>query len=343
MTDRPSPAVYVVKRTFAEFSRDRCTDLAAALTYYSVLALFPAIVALTALLGVVGQAQQSIDTMIAILNPLVSDDVIALVEPVVRQLAQSRATGVALIVGLTGALWSASAYVNAFSRAMNQIYGVDEGRPIWKLRPQMLLITLVSLLLLAVAAVLLIVSGELTRSIGEVLGFGETAATIWNVAKWPALATVVLFLVTLLYRATPNVKHEKFRALSPGALLTLVTGLLASVGFTFYVANFGSYDRTYGSLAGVIVALLFLWICNLVLLLGAELDVEFTRMKQLGRGLAAETSLQLPMRDTRQVEKSRRKEWEQVTTAREIRVERAEEHLVPGQDPIDTDRRPQDD
>lgn len=343
MTDQPRPVAYVVKRTVAEFQRDRCTDLAAALTYYSVLAIFPAIVALIAVLGVVGQADKSIETVLQVLRPLASDDILDLVEPVIRQLSESRATGVALVVGLAGALWSASAYVNAFSRAMNQIYEVEEGRPIWKLRPQMLLVTLVALLLLAVAAVLLVVSGELTRAIGEVLGLGETAATVWNIAKWPALALVVLFLVALLYWATPNVRQPKFRWLSPGALLTLVTGLLASVGFTFYVSNFGSYDKTYGSLAGVVVALLFLWICNLVLLLGAELDVELIRMRQLGRGLAAESSVQLPLRDTRQVEKAQLKEWKQVTQAREIRVENAEERLVPGEDAVDTDRtRPRD-
>lgn len=341
MNDRPRLTTYVVKRTFAEFSRDRCTDLAAALTYYSVLAVFPAIVALIALLGVVGQAEESITTMLDILRPLVSADMLELIEPVIRQLAGSRATGVALAVGLAGSLWSASAYVNAFSRAMNEIYEVAEGRPFWKLRPQMLLVTLVALLVLAVSAVLLVVTGDLARAIGDALGFGSTAVTIWNVAKWPVLAVLAMLLVALLYWATPNVQQPKLRWLSPGALLTVVTGLVASVGFTFYVSNFGSYDKTYGSLAGVIVALLFLWICNLVLLLGAELDVEVERMRELTRGLAAESSVQLPLRDTRQVEKASRKEWEQVTEAREIRVESSEDQLVPGEDRADTTQPPE--
>src|SRR5690606_1377794 len=289
----------LVRRTVKEFGDDECLDLAAALTYYSVLAIFPAVVALTALLGVVGQAEESIDTILNILKPLLSDDMLGNVDPVIRQLAESRAAGVALVAGLLGALWSASAYVNAFSRAMNRIYEVDEGRPIWKLRPQMMLVTLVSIVLLALASILLVVSGGLARSIGDVLGLGDTAVLVWNIAKWPALALVTLFLIALLYWATPNVKHPKFRWLTPGALLALITWLAASVALTFYVSNFSNYDKTYGSLAGVVVGLLFLWVSNVVLLLGAELDAEIVLACQLERGVAAETHVQLPLRDTR--------------------------------------------
>lgn len=333
---------YVLKRTVAEFKDDECTDLAAALTYYSVLAIFPAIVALTAILGLVGRAEESVDTILEILAPLVSDDMLGSVEPTVRELATSQAAGFAFVAGLLGALWSASAYVNAFSRAMNRIYEVPEGRPVWKLRPQMILLTLVSLVLLAAGAVMLVVSGDLARSIGDVLGLGDTAVLVWSWAKWPALLAVVIFLIALLYYFTPNVKQPRIRWLSPGAMLAVVTWIVASVGFTFYVANFSSYNKTYGSLAGVIVALLFLWISNLALLLGAELDAEVERMRELGKGVAAESQIQLPLRDTRQVEKASRKEHERVTEAREIRVENAESSVVPGQDPVPThveDRR----
>ena len=328
---------YVVKRTVAEFTDDQCTDLAAALTYYSVLAIFPAIVAMTAILGLVGQAERSVETILDVLEPLVSDDMLGSVEPTIRELANSQAAGFAFVAGLLGALWSASAYVNAFARAMNRIYEVPEGRPVWKLRPQMILLTLVALVLLAAAALMLVVSGDLARSIGDVLGLGDTAVLVWSWAKWPALLLVIIFLIALLFYFTPNVKQPRMRWLSPGAMLAVVTWIVASVGFTFYVANFSSYNKTYGSLAGVIVALLFLWISNLALLVGAELDAELERMRELGKGIAAESQIQLPLRDTRQVEKAGQKEHERVTEAREIRVENAEGSVVPGQDPVRTD------
>ncbi|WP_162598814.1 YihY/virulence factor BrkB family protein [Nocardioides gilvus] len=326
----------VAKRTVKEFIDDDCTDLAAALTYYSVLAIFPAIVALMALLGVVGQADKSVTTILDIIQPLVSDQMLGDVEPVIRQLAESQAAGFALVAGLLGALWSASAYVNAFSRAMNRIYEVEEGRPIWKLRPQMVLVTLVSIVLLALAAIMLVVSGGLARSIGDVLGLGDTAVLVWNIAKWPALVLVAMFLLALLYWATPNVKHPKFRWLTPGALLALLVWVLASVGLTFYVSNFSNYDKTYGSLAGVIVGLLFLWVSNLALLVGAEVDAEIERGRELEKGLAAESQLQLPLRDTRQIDKAQKKEQKQVGEAREWRLEESEDQLVPGRSPAET-------
>ncbi|WP_162794321.1 YihY/virulence factor BrkB family protein [Nocardioides houyundeii] len=317
---------YVVKRAVREFSQDQCTDLAAALTYYAVLSILPAAVALTAMLGVVGQAEESVDTLLEVLAPLVSDDMLGNIEPTLRDLANSQGAGIALIVGLAGALWTASGYVGAFSRAMNRIYEVEEGRPIWKLRPQMLLLTLVLLVLMALVLVMLVVSGGLARSIGDVIGLGSTAVTVWNIAKWPVLAVVVMVIVAMLYYFTPNVKHPKIKWLSPGAIVALVTGVIASVGFTFYVANFASYNKTYGSLAGVIVALLFLWITNLALLLGAEIDAELERGRELEAGVPAEVELQLPLRDSRNVDKSADKEQKQIDEGRKIRLES-------GQDP----------
>lgn len=339
MSETRTSKTYVLKRTFTEFTRHQCTDLAAALTYYAVMAVFPTIVALTALLGIVGQAEESIETILDVMRPLVSADMLDTIEPVIRQLSESRATGVALVVGLAGALWSASAYVNAFSRAMNRIYEVQEGRPIWKLRPQMLLVTLAAVLVLALSALSLVLTGDLLRAVGDVVGLGETAVTVWSIAKWPAMGLLVLFLVALLYWATPNVQQPKFRWITPGTVLTLLTGLVAAVGFTTYVSNFGSYDKTYGSLAGGIVALLFLWIMNVVVLLGAQLDTEVQRMRQLAQGIAAESQIQLPLRDTTGVEKASQTLHEQVGEAREIRTENSEGTLIPGEPPVETERR----
>lgn len=316
---------YVAKRSVHEFSQDQCTDLAAALTYYAVLSIFPAAVAVTALLGVVGQdPEQSVNTLLDVLAPLVSEEMLGSVEPTLRDLANSQAAGLALVVGVAGALWTASGYVGAFSRAMNRIYGVDEGRPIWKLRPQMLLLTAVSLVLMTLMMVLLIVSGGVARSIGDVIGLGDAAVRAWSIARWPVLAVLTMLLIALLYYFTPNVKHPKFRWLSPGALVALLAGVLASVGFTFYVTNFASYNKTYGSLAGVIIALLFLWITNVALLLGAELDAELERGRQLAAGVPAEIDLQLPLRDDRNVTKAAEKEQKQIDEGRHIRKESGE-------------------
>ncbi|MCW2762781.1 MAG: hypothetical protein JWR85_2982, partial [Marmoricola sp.] len=258
---------YVLRKTFHEFTEDQCTDLAAALTYYSVLAVFPAALALVSLLGVVGQAQESVDKVLETLAPLVSDAMLTdTIEPALRQIASSDSAGPALVIGILAALWSASGYVGAFGRAMNRIYEIDEGRPFWKLRPILLVLTLVAVLLAAIALLMLIVTGPVAEAIGNVVGLGDTALTIWSIAKWPVLALIVMLVVGLLYYTTPNVQQPKFRWISVGAAVAILIWVLASVGFAFYVANFSSYNKTYGSLAGVIVALLFLWITNLALL-----------------------------------------------------------------------------
>jgi membrane protein len=310
---------YVLRKTRREFGEDQCTDLAAALTYYSVLALFPAAIALVSLLGVIGQAQNSVTTVLDVLKPLVSTSTLDTIRPSLEQIAHSQGAGLALVLGILGALWSASGYVSAFGRAMNRIYEIGEGRPFWKLRPVMLLVTLVAILLVAVVLVMLIVSGPLATSIGNQIGLGSQALLVWNVAKWPVIALVVMLVVALLYWATPNVKQPRFRWLSVGAAVAIVIWVLASVAFAFYVATFGSYNKTYGSLAGAVVGLLWIWITNVALLLGAEIDSELERGRQLQAGLPAEKDLQLPPRDTRGIRKARKKEEKDIERGRLIR------------------------
>jgi membrane protein len=311
---------YVLRKTIHEFTEDQCTDLAAALTYYAVLAVFPAALALVSLLGVIGQGKNSVDKVIETLKPLVDRDMLEnTIRPALDQIASSNSAGLALILGIVLALWSASGYVGAFGRAMNKIYEIDEGRPFWKLRPIMLLLTLVAVLLAAVALLMLIVTGPVAESIGNVVGLGDTAVTVWSIAKWPVLALIVILVVGLLYYTTPNVQQPKFRWISVGAAVAILIWVLASVGFAFYVANFSSYNKTYGSLAGVIVALLFLWITNLALLFGAELDAELERGRQLQAGIAAEEELQLPARDTRNIKKARKKRDKDIALGRRIR------------------------
>ncbi len=314
---------YVLRRTGREFGDDHCTDLAAALTYYAVLALFPAAIALISLLGVVGQGQSSVDNIIKILQPLVSSSTLDTIHPALDSIATSPRAGLGLVVGIVGALWSASGYVGAFGRAMNRVYEIDEGRPFWKLRPLTLLVTLVAILLVAVVLVMLVVSGPLASSIGSVIGVSSQAVTIWNIVKWPVIVLFVVAIVAILYYATPNVKQPRFRWLSIGAFVAILVWILASAAFAFYVATFGSYNKTYGSLAGAVVGLLWLWITNLALLFGAELDSELERGRQLQAGIEAEVELQLPARDTRGITKARKKEQKDLARGRAIR-ERAD-------------------
>ena len=322
-TDLTKPSWrYVARRTVREFSDDQCTDLAAALTYYSILALFPAAIAILSLVGLVGQGPKTVDTLLQILRDVGATSAAGTLEPTLTQLSQSQRSGLALVIGLVVALWSASGYVGAFGRGMNRIYEVDEGRPIWKLRPAMLLVTLVTVVLTAVVAVGLVVTGPAAQAVGDAIGLGSTAVTVWNIAKWPVMLAVVVLIVALLYYATPNVKQPKFRWISVGAIVAILTWVVASAVFGFYVANFSSYDKTYGSLAGVIAFLLWLWITNLALLFGAELDAELERGRELQAGMPAEQVIQLPPRDTRKSDKAATKQRDDVARGRALRRSR---------------------
>ena len=213
------------------------------------------------------------------------------------------ASGVAAIIGILVALWSASNYVGAFMRASNAIYEVEEGRPFWKVRPLQIGVTIVMVLLLALCAVAVVVTGPLARTVGDVVGFGDTAVTVWNIAKWPVIAIVVMVMLAFLYYAAPNVKHPTFQWVSPGAIAAVVLWLVASLAFAFYVAKFGSYNKTYGALGGVIVFLTWLWISNIAVLLGAELNAEAERGRQIERGMSPDKEPFLPPRDTAKLER----------------------------------------
>ena len=322
-TDLTKPSwKYVLKKAVREFSDDQCTDIAAALTYYAVLSLFPALLAIVSLLGVLGQGQRTSDALIGIVGDLGPQSAVDTFRPVLESLVENQAAGFALVLGLLSALWSASGYVGAFSRAMNRMYEIEEGRPFYKLRPMQIVVTLIAVLLISVMAVALVVSGPLAEAVGRALGVGSAAVTAYQIVKWPVLVVMVILIVAILYYATPNVQQPKFRFLSVGALIALVVWALASVLFAFYVGNFGSYNKTYGALAGVVVFLLWLWITNLALLFGAEFDSELERARELQAGLPAEEELQLPPRDTTKIEKKGRKEAEELEQARRLRESR---------------------
>lgn len=314
---------YVARKTMSEFSKDQCTDLAAALTYYAVLALFPAIIALISTVGVFGQGAQSVKTVKDILTPLVSPEILKPLNTFLDSVATSGGASLGLVIGILAALWSASGYVGAFSRATNRIYEIEEGRPFWKLRPVMLLLTLVAVILVAVALMLLILSGPVLQSVGDVIGVGGAAVTAFAIIKWPLLLAIAVVIVALLYYVTPNVQQPKLRWISVGAAVAIGVWILASLAFGLYLATFANYSKTYGPIAGVVVALLFLWITNLALLFGAELDAELERGRQLQAGIAAEEELQLPARDTRNIEKADKKREKDTELGRKIRTQAA--------------------
>jgi membrane protein len=293
-TDLPGRSWFaILKRTVKEFQDDNATDWAAALTYYAVMSLFPMLIVLVALLGVVGQ-ESTINTMTDSLRAAGLGDVAKNVEGPLDEIVRNKGGASALLgVGLVAALWSASGWVGAFTRAMNTIYEVREGRPFWKLRPLQVVITLATVLLVSLVLIAVVVSGPIARAVGTAVGLGDTAVTVWGVAKWPVLLVVLMAMVAGLYYIAPNVRQPRLRWVTPGGIVAVVTWILASAGFGIYVSNFGSYGKTYGTLGSVITFLVWMWLSNLALLFGGELDSELERERELKLGLPAEKELRL--------------------------------------------------
>lgn len=312
---------YVFKRALSKFSSDGGTDTAAGLTYYAIFSLFPAILALVSVLGLIGKAEETTSAILSYVGQLTDPQMVETLRAPVEQLTSSRASGWTFGIGLATALWSASGYVGAFSRAMNKIYGIAEGRPTWKLRPTLLLVTLGAVVIVAIMGLMLVISGPIARSLGDLLGLGETAVTVWNIAKWPVLGLLAILLIAGLYYFTPNVRQPKFRWISPGATIAFVAMVLASAGFGFYVANFGKYEKTYGTIAGLIVLLLWIWIINLTLLLGAEVDTEVERARELQAGFKAEEQLLVPPRQITASLKQQGKQQALIAEGKRIRQE----------------------
>ena len=300
-TDLPrSSWLGVLKRSVREFKEDNLTDWAAALTYYGILSIFPALLVLVSVLGLIGSS--ATQPLIDNLGKVAPGPAQEIASSAIKSLQGSQgAAGVIFIVGLLGALWSASGYVAAFMRASNRIFDIDEGRPVWKTAPTRVVLTLVLLLLLALSAVAVTLTGGLAKEVGGVIGLSDTAITVWSIAKWPVLLLVVSFMFALLYWAAPNVKHPGFRWVTPGGVLAVIGWVIASLGFALYVANFGSYNKTYGALAGPIVFLVWLWISNIMVLLGAEVNAELQRGRAIEAGHPEDEEPFVEPRDTRKM------------------------------------------
>ncbi|MFE0455872.1 YihY/virulence factor BrkB family protein [Streptomyces sp. NPDC058914] len=298
-TDLPKRSwAAVLKGTVKEFKDDELTDRAAALTYYGVLSLFPALLVLVSLMGIAGRS--ATDEVLRNLQNLAPGSARDIISDAVRQLQGRGGIGsIMALVGIVLAVWSASGYVAAFIRSANAVYDMPEGRPVWKVLPVRVGVTVVLLVLAVVSALIVVFTGALASRAGEALGIGDTALTVWSIAKWPVLVVLVTLMIALLYWATPNVKGRGFRWITPGSVLALLIWMIASAGFAFYVANFASYNKTYGTLAGVIVFLVWLWITNIAILLGLEFDAEMARQRAVAGGLPQDEEPYVPPRDTR--------------------------------------------
>jgi membrane protein len=288
-----------LKRTVTEFREDNLSDWAAALTYYGLLSLFPALIAMVSLLGIFGDPKTTTLKLTEIITEIGPESGAETFEGPIKSVVENQsAAGFAFVIGLAAALWSASGYIGAFTRASNVVYETPEGRPFWKLRPLQIAITLAMIVMLALLAVGLILTGPIVEAIADPVGLSGTAVDVWNVAKWPVMAALFILMVDVLYYTTPNVKLRGFKWVTPGALVAVVVWAIASALFAFYVANFGSFDKTYGTLAGLVVLLLWFWITNLAILFGHQMNAERERSAEIEEGRPrAEKEIQLEPRD----------------------------------------------
>jgi membrane protein len=311
----------ILRRSLKQFKHDDVTDRAAALTYYGVLAIFPGVLVLVSLLGLLGKS--TTNKVLSNIDQIAPSSVTDFLKTVITQVqGKAGAAGLAAIVGLVLALWSASSYVAGFMRAANAIYDVDEGRPIWKTAPVRFLVTLALVVMLAASAIMVVVTGPIASQVGKAFGIGDTAVTIWDIAKWPVLLVIVSLMFSLLYRACPNVKQPGFRWITLGGVIAVVVWLIASALFAIYVALSGSYNKTYGSLATVIVFLVWLWITNIAVLLGAEFNAETQRERAIQGGLPEDVEPFAELRDTRKLDEPQKRQAEEAGQIRDRTLNR---------------------
>lgn len=295
-----------LKRTLTEFQEDNLSDWAAALTYYGLLSLFPALIAMVSLIGIFGNPQTTTAKLTEIITEIGPESGAETFRGPIKSIVENQsAAGFAFVFGLAAALWSASGYVGAFIRASNIIYETPEGRPFWKLRPLQIAVTLAMIVMMALLAVGLVLTGPVVEAIAKPIGLSSTAVDVWNVAKWPVMAAIFILMVDVLFYSSPNVKVRGFRWVTPGAIVAIVVWTITSALFALYVANFSSYDKTYGTLAGLVVLLLWFWITNLAILFGHQLNAERERSAEIGEGLPrAEKEIQLEPRTEPKDEKT---------------------------------------
>lgn len=267
-----------LRRTPVSIWNDDATDWAAALTYYAVLAIFPALLVMVAVIGIAdSSATKDLISNVITVVPTESRSVI---EHALKDMAGQRSAAWLLAVfGTAGALWSSSSYLAVFRRALHAMHRAEDHRPVWKTAPRIVITALVLLTLLVTAALVLMLTGEAARGIGHALSAHGTAVTAWNLAKWPYLLGVVTVLVLVLFRSGPA-GTRGVRRQAPGGALAVILWLIASGGLALYSSHVGTYNRLYGSLAGIVVFLVWLWVSNLSLLIGAQFNAELARLRR---------------------------------------------------------------
>lgn len=313
---------FVIVRVARGFFRASGADAAAGLTFYAVLAGFPAVIAAFSVIGMIGAKRDVVGDVLDAGKEVLPPDVIDAITGPMERAAATAGGGWLLILSLALALWSVARYVTALGRAINRAYGVLEGRVLWKMKPSQLLVTLLVFVLVWIAGLLAALSWPVARALGRAMGAGEAALTIWRIARWPVVVLVVVLVVAILYYFAPNIQHAHFRLVSVGALIAILLFAAASVGFGFYVANLADYDRIYGSFAGIVIFLLWLWIGNIALVIGAHLDAELERLRELRRGIPAERDLQVQLRDTERLERNAANDVRDEQRARRFRRSR---------------------
>lgn len=313
---------FVVQRVARGFFRTRSADAAAGLTFYALLAAVPTIIAAFSLIGIVGRREDAVKAVLDVAGDVLPADIVQTISLPIEELAASAGVGWYLVAALVVALWSVARYVTALGRAINRIYGVREGRMYWKSKPSDLLVTLLVFALVIVASVAAAATESLLAAIGDATGAGDTTLSVLRIVRWPVLVLVVIIVVAVLYYFAPNVAHAHFRLVSVGASAAILLFAAASVGFGFYVSNFAGYDRLYGAFAGVVIFLVWLWIGNGSLLIGALLDAELERMRQLRAGIAAERDMQVQLRDDERLRRNARVDQDDARRAREFRRSR---------------------
>lgn len=317
--ERRQASALIIQRVARGYFRSYIPDAAAGMTFYALLALFPAVIAAFSVIGLFGGKRDAADAVLDVLKGVVEPEVVDALRGPLEQLGSAGGTGWVLVSALAVALWSVARYITALSRGMNRIYGVPEGRMFWKVKPVHLLVTLAVFVLVTIACALAAISWPIAQSLGEAIGASDVTLTVWRVVRWPAVVVVVGMVLAILYYFAPNVEHPRFRIISVGAAIAVVVFAAASVGFGFYVSHFADYDRLYGSFAGVVVFLLWLWIGNNALLIGALFDAELERVRELRADEPAERQLQVPLRGTERLVKTAENDKTDERRARTLR------------------------
>jgi membrane protein len=310
----------ILRRSIQQFKHDDVTDRAAALTYFGVLAIFPGLLVLVSIMGLLGRS--NVQSLLNNLEQVAPGGVSSFLRTALTQVqGRGGAATIGAIVGVVIALWSASGYIAAFMRASNAIYDVDEGRPIWRTAPVRLAVTVAVVVMLVISSLIVVITGSVAQQVGDMLGVGNGLVLVWQIAKWPVLLVIVSMMFSLLYWACPNVKQPGFKWITPGGVLAVVVWLFASGLFALYVSFSSSYNKTYGSLAAIIIFLVWLWISNIAILLGVEFNAETQRQRLVEGGMPADVEPFVDVRDTAKLDDAEKDRVEEAGRVRRAHVQ----------------------